>query len=147
MVLGPAHRLNALSSCHATLVHIMRNVRRADKAHRRNRRVIQNGIDHFLITMDNLQNPLRRAGFQHQFGQTHRNRRIPLRRLHDKGIAHRNGRAEHPHGDHRWEVKRGNTRPQPQWLAHRININAGTRALRILAFEQMRQATGKLHDF
>ena len=89
VVLGPAHRLHALSGGDAALVDVMRDVGRADEAHRRDGGMIEDRIDHFLVAVDDLQDALGRARLAEQFGEPHRHRRIALAGLEDEGIAAR----------------------------------------------------------
>src|SRR3546814_5244399 len=58
VVLRAAHRLDALSVRDATVVDIMRDVRRADEADRADVGMVEDRVDHFLVAMDGLENPL-----------------------------------------------------------------------------------------
>jgi hypothetical protein len=57
VVLGAAHRLDALSGGDAALIDIMRDVGRADEADRRDGGMIEDRVDHFLVAMDDLEMP------------------------------------------------------------------------------------------
>ena len=58
VILRAAHRLHPLARAHAAFIDIMGDVRRADEADRRDVGMIEDGIDHFLVTVDDLENPL-----------------------------------------------------------------------------------------
>ena len=142
VVLGAAHRLDALARLGAALRHVMRNVRAADEAHAGDVGMIEDGVDHFLVAMDDLQQPLGRAGLEEQFGQPHRHGRIALGRLEDEGVARRDRHAEHPHRDHRGEVERGDPCADADRLAHRIDVDPRTGALRVFALHHLGDAAG-----
>ena len=125
----------------------MRNIARPDEADRGDVFMVEDGIDHFLVAMDDLQQPFGRARFDEQFGQPHRHAGIAFGRLEDEGIADRDRHAEHPHRDHRGEVERRDTRADAQRLAHRVDINARASTLRVLALERLRDAAGIFDHF
>ena len=106
--------------------------------------MVEDRIDHFLVAVDNLQDTLGPAGLPEQLGQTHRHARVALARLEDEGIADRDGDAEHPHRDHRREIERGDPRADAKRLTHRIDVDPRPGALRVLAFQHVRNAAGKL---
>ena len=146
MVLGAAHGLHALAVGNAAIVHIMRNVGRADKADRANCWVIKNGIDHFFIAMHNLTNAFGQASFDKQFGKAHRHAWVTLAWFDDERITRRDGGAAHPQGDHAGKVERRDASADTDWLAHRIDINAGASALAIFTLQHMRNTTAKFDD-
>ena len=117
VILGPAHALHPLAVGCAAPIDILGDVRRTDKADRLDILVVKNGVDDFLVPMNDVQNARRQPGFERQFGQTHRHRRVTLRRLEDKGIAAGNSRRAHPKRYHRGKVKRGDPGHDAQRLA------------------------------
>ncbi len=72
MVLGPAHRLHPLAVGDAAIVDIMGDVGRPDEADRTDGRMIEDGIDHRLVTMHHLTDAGGEAGLKEQFGEPHR---------------------------------------------------------------------------
>jgi hypothetical protein len=90
--------------------------------------------------MDDLKDAIGGARFLHQLGKAHGDRWIALRGLEDEGIATRDGGAEHPHRDHRREVERGDAGDDAERLAHRVDVDPGTRAMGIFALESMGDA-------
>ena len=104
-------------------------------------------IDGFLVAVDDVENAFRQAGFDKQFGNPHRHGRIALGWLEDEGIAAGDRRRGFPKRDHRREIKRRDAGDDAERLAHGIKIDAGTGALGVFAFQQMRNAAGKLHHF
>ena len=147
VVLGTAHCLHALSGSNAAVVDVVRNIGRADEAHRADGRVIEDRIDHFLVAVDDLADALGQTGFEEQFSKAHRHRRIALGRLDDEGIAGGDGDACHPQRDHAGEVERGDARADADGLAHRIDVDARTCALRVFALQHMRDAAAELDHF
>src|SRR3546814_1923070 len=108
----------------------MGDVRRADEADRADIRVVEDRVDHFLVAVDDLQNAFGKAGLEHQLAEAHRHAGIALAGFQDEGVAGRDRRAEHPHRDHRGEVERRDASTDADRLAHRIDVDAGARALR-----------------
>jgi len=147
MVLGAAHGLDALMIGGARLIDIVCDVGRTDEADGMDQRMGQDGVHRRLVAVHHVQHAVRRPGLQHQFGQTDRHRRIALGRFQNEGVAHRDGHAEHPHRDHGREVERGDARDDAQRLAHRVNVDAGTRAPGVFALQRMRDAAGELDEF
>ncbi len=101
-------------------------------------------VDRFLVAVDDVEHARRQAGFDQQFGEAHRHRRIALRRLQDEGVAAGDRRREFPHRDHRREVERRDAGDDAERLAHRIEVDAGAGALGVLALHQVRHAAGEL---
>src|SRR3546814_1126912 len=54
VVLGAALRLHALAVFHPAPINVMRDVRAADEAYRRNPRMLEDCIDHFLVATHSL---------------------------------------------------------------------------------------------
>src|SRR3546814_6476020 len=81
LVLGAAHRLHALAVFHPAPINVMRDVRAADEAYRRNPRMIEDRIDHFLVALHHLKDPFGQPSLEHQFGEAQRHRRIAFRWL------------------------------------------------------------------
>ena len=109
--------------------------------------MIKDRVDHFLVTVNNLTNPLRQACFDKQFGKSHRQRRITLGRLDDERVACNDCRATHPKRDHAGEIERRNASANADRLAHRINVNPRPRALRIFTLQYVRDTAAKLDYF
>ena len=143
VVLRAAEGLDALRIRRAARVDILRDVGRSDEADRRNVGMVEDRIDHLLVAMDDLQQALGRARFEEEFGEPHRNARIAFGRCQDEGIARRDRHAEHPHRDHRGEVERGDACTDAERLAHRIDVYAGARTLRVFALQRLRDPAGE----
>ncbi len=109
--------------------------------------MIEDGIDHFLVAVDDLQQPLGCASFDEEFGKANGHAGIAFGRLEDEGVARRDRHAEHPHRDHRRKIERSDARADTQRLAHRINVDAGACALRVFALERLRNAARIFDDF
>ncbi len=69
VIFRAAHGLHALSSRDAAIIDIMSDVRRADEADRRNRRMVQNGVDHFLVALNHLENAVGQPRLRQQLCQ------------------------------------------------------------------------------
>ena len=125
----------------------MRDIGAADEADRGDGRVLDDGIDHFFIAVNDLKEPFGRARFDKQFRKAHRHRRIALRGFEDEGVARCNRHTEHPHRDHGGEVERGDASANAERLAKRINVNTGASAGCVFAFEDLRNTAGVFDHF
>src|SRR3546814_9578143 len=96
MILRAAHGLYALARLNAAPVDIMRDVGRTDAADALDIGVVENGVDHFLVAMNDLKNAIGTARFLAQFGEAHGNGGVTLGRLQDEGGADCKGDAAHP---------------------------------------------------
>src|SRR3546814_15234494 len=76
MILRAAHGLYALARLNAAPVDIMRDVGRTDEADALDIGVVENGVDHFLVAMNDLKNAIGTARFLEQFGEAHGNGEI-----------------------------------------------------------------------
>src|SRR3546814_3661529 len=88
MILRAAHGLYALARLNAAPVDIMRDVGRTDEADALDIGVVENGVDHFLVAMNDLKNAIGTARFLEQFGEAHGNGGVTLGRLQDRSEEH-----------------------------------------------------------
>jgi hypothetical protein len=146
MVLGASERLHALAVRGAARVDILSDVGRADEAHRLDVVMVEDRVDHLLVAVDDVEDPVGKPGLLHQLGEANRNRRVALRRLQDKRIAAGDRRAEHPHRDHRREIERSDSGADSERLAHRIDVDSRSGALGIFALEHMRDPAAEFDD-
>ena len=144
VILSAAHGLHTLAVFCATAIHIMGNIRRANKTHSAHRWVCNNGIHCLFITIHHVQYARGRTRFQHQFCQPHGYTGIFFRWLKNERTAGSDCHTKHPHWDHCREVKWRNARDHANGLAHAVNVNARACALGIFAFHKVGYATGKL---
>jgi len=64
VVLRAAHRLDALARRDAAIVDVMRDVGRTDEADAGDIAMVEDRVDHFLVAVDDLQQPFGRARFE-----------------------------------------------------------------------------------
>ena len=128
------------------LVDVLRDVGAADEADSLDVGVVQDGVDGFLVALDHLEHTRGQAGLEEQFGQSHRDRRVALRRLENEGISACQRGPGLPQRDHRREVERGDTGDHAERLADRVDVDTRSGALGELTLEQMRDADGELDD-
>jgi hypothetical protein len=138
--------LAAFAARGRTFIDILRDRRGADKADRLDVGVVEDGVDRFLVAVDDIEDARRQAGLDHQFRKHHRHAGVALGRLQDEGVAAGDRGREFPHRDHRREIERRDTRDDAERLAQRIDIDARARALGIFALQQMRDADREFHD-
>ena len=146
MVLRSAERLHPLAGGGCGAVHVLRDRRRADEAHRRDVFVGEQRIDRLLVAVDDVQHPGRHPGFDREFGQPETAGWILLRRLQHEGVAAGERDRIHPHGNHRREVERRDPGADPQGLAHVEAVHAARHVLVELALEKLGDAAGELDD-
>ena len=144
--LAPPKHCARLPLLVARRIDILRDRRRADEAHRRDIRIVENAVDRLLVAVDDIEDAGRQARFEEQFGKPHRAGRIALRGLHDEGVAAGDGRRRFPQRDHGREVERRDAGGHTQRLAHRIHVDAGAGAIAVFALQQMRDAAGEFDN-
>ena len=103
-------------------------------------------VDHPLVAVDDVEYAVRQSGFLEQFGEHDRGRRIALAGLENEAVTAGDGNGQHPQRDHGGEVERRDACDHAQRLTERPAVDAGADLLGELAFEQMRDAGGKLDD-
>ncbi len=146
MVLGAAEALGALAVGGGAAVNILRDRRRADETDGLDVGIVEDGVDHFLVAVDDVQNALRQAGLDEQFGNAHRHAGVALGRFEDEGVAGRDRRTDLPQRDHGGEVEGRDAGNDAKRLAHGIDIDAGTGAVGELALHHVRCADRHFHD-
>ena len=108
--------------------------------------MIDDGIDSFLVTIDDVEDTGWSACLHHQFRETQRNAGVFFRWFQYEGAAGCDGDPKHPHRDHGGEVKRCDSRSDADWLSHAVNVNAGACTLGVLTLDQVRDTAGKLDN-
>ena len=146
VVLRPAQRLHPLAVRTATRIDILADRRRADKADGTDIGMIENRVDSFLITMNDVEDTVGKSGFGQQAGQQHRRAGVALGRFQDEGVAAGKRHREHPHRHHRREIERGDPGHHADRLAHRETVDTTGNLRRVLALKRMRDAAGKFHN-
>ena len=143
MVLGAAKCLRAFAKVGATLVNIVCNWGRANKADCFHIRVFNQGIYSFFVTLDNVKYAIRQASFFQELGHQEGCRWICWAWFEDEGIAAGYRHREHPHRYHHWKVKWSNTGYHSKRLAHDPVIDASRNLFGIVTFHQFRNAGGE----
>ena len=69
MVLGAAEALRALAGRGRALIDVLRDRRRADEADRLDVGIVEDGVDRFLVAVDDVEDAGRQARLDHQLGQ------------------------------------------------------------------------------
>ena len=147
VIFRAAHRLDALSGGDAAIIDIMGDVGRADEADALDVRVVEDGVDHFLVALNDLEDAVGQARFAEQFGEAYRHRGVTLGGLEDEGVAGRDGDARHPQRDHAGEVEGRDASANADRLAEAVDVDARACALGIFALEDVGDAAAKFDDF
>ena len=108
--------------------------------------MVEDGVDGFLVAVDDIEDAGRQACLDHQLGQQQRHAGVALGGLQDEGVAAGNRGPELPHRDHGREVERGDAGHHAKRLAHGIDVDAGAGVVGELALHEVRHATGELDD-
>jgi hypothetical protein len=140
MVLGSAKALHARSNSRAARVNIFGNRRRADKADGLDAGIVKDGIDGFLITVDDVENARGEPGLDHEFSKSQRNARIALGWFQHECITAGDRGAELPHRDHGRKIEGRNASCDAKRLTHRVDVDAGARGIGEFALHQMGNA-------
>ncbi len=137
MVLRAAERLHALAGLRPGLVDVAGDRRRADEADGRDAWVLEDGVDRDLVSVDDVEHTVRKAGFLEELGHENRCRRVLLGRLQDERVSAGDRRCPHPHGHHRGEVEGGDPGDDSERLADRIDVDPGRDLLRVAALQEL----------
>jgi hypothetical protein len=109
--------------------------------------VFEQGIDRFLVALDDVEGACRQAGPVEQFGGEQRGRGIALRGLEDEAVAAGQRHRRHPHRHHEGKVEGRDAGRDPERHALAPVVDAAADAVRMLALEQLRDAAGEFDDF
>ena len=101
------------------------------------------GVDHFLVAVDDAENALGQAGIAENVAQQVRQGGITFRWLQDEGVAGGDGDAGHPHRNHRREIERGDASADADRLAEGPDVDARPGALGELALQHVRDAAAE----
>ena len=145
--LAPPKHCTRLPVGAAARIDVLRDRRRADEADGLDVGIVEDGVDHFLVAVDDVEDAGRQAGLDEQFGNAQRHARIALGRLQDEGVAAGDRRRDLPQRDHGREVERGDAGDDAERLAHRIDVDAGAGAVGELALHHVRRADADLDHF
>ncbi len=144
--LAPPKHCAALAGGCGALIDILRDRGRADKADRLDVGIVEDGVDRFLVAVDDVEDARRQPRLQHQFGKPHRHAGIALRWFQHERVAAGNRRRELPHRDHRRKIERRDAGNDAERLTHRIDVDAWPGAFGIFTFHHLRNAERELHD-
>ena len=145
--LAPPKHCTRLPFAAAARIDVVGDRRRADEADGLDVGIVEDGVDHFLVAVDDVEDAGRQAGLDEQFGDAHRHARIALGRLQDEGVAAGDRRRDLPQRDHRREVERRDAGDDAERLAHRIDVDAGAGAVGELALHHVRRADADFDHF
>jgi hypothetical protein len=106
--------------------------------------MVEDRIDRRLVAIHDLQDAVGQPGLGHQLGQHQRHRGVAFAGFQDEGVAAGDGGGEFPHRDHRGKVERRDPGHHAQRLAHRIDVDAGARAVGVFALQQVRCTDAEL---
>ena len=101
VVLGAAHGLDPLSGRCPPGIDVLGDVRRAHEADGSDLGVVEDGVHHDLVALDDVEHALQvqaqlRARLHEQLGEADRDGGITFRRLEDEGVADGEGDPRHP---------------------------------------------------
>jgi hypothetical protein len=109
--------------------------------------MVQQTVNGHTISVHHIQSTIRNTCLSQQLCQFHRCTRIFFTGFQNECVSTRQRNREHPHRNHRWEIKRGNPGHHPERLSKRITVHACTDLLGEFSFQYLRDSAGKLHDF
>ena len=106
MVFRTAEGLDALAVLGAFAVDVFGDGGRSDEADGLDGGVGQDGVDGDLVSVDDVEDAVGKAGFLEHLGEEDGGAGVALAGLEDEGVAAGEGDGEHPHGDHGGKVER-----------------------------------------
>jgi hypothetical protein len=112
-----------------------------------NARVFEETIDGLLVTVEDSENAVGKAGFLPQFGKPDCGRRILLGRLEHDGVASCDGDGEEPHRHHRGKVERADDSDNTERLTDRVHVDTRRHVLAEVALEHLVDSARELDDF
>ena len=146
-VLRAALGLHALAIGGATAIDIARDRGAADKTHPTDAGVIEDGIDHRFVAVNDLNDTLWEAGLfdqLHEFAHAHGHF---LAGFQNKAIATRYRVGQEPHRHHEREVERRNRRHHAQRLANHVLVDTARDIFVVDALHQDRRTAGDFNVF
>ena len=143
VVLGAAQRLHPFPVLGAGAVDVFGDRGGADEGHRLDVRVGEDGVDDFLVAVDDVEHTFREAGLAEQLVGHHRGAGVLLRRLEHEGVSAGDRHRIHPHGHHRREVERRDAGDDAERLAVGVGVDRGADMAGELALQEMRDAAAE----
>ncbi len=147
MVLRSAQSLHPLAVRGAPLTDVPRDRGRPDERDRCDVRVVEDGVDRLLVTVNDVEHSIGEPGFGPQLGDDRRRGWIAFARLEDERVAAGDGDRVHPQRHHDREVERRDSRYDTERLPERVHVDPGRHLVGVLALEQAGDAARVLHDF
>ena len=88
-------------------------------------RMREQGVDAFLVAVDDVEHALRQAGFGQQLAEPHGRERHLLRRLQDERVAAGERDREHPQRHHEREIERRDADADADRMADGFGVDVG----------------------
>src|SRR5690606_29495804 len=147
VILGAAQSLDALATDSAHFINTVGNRGGTHKGHGLHVLVVDQGLNCVFVTLHHVEYAIGQTGFFQQLGNEQAGAGVDRAGFQHKGVTRGDGNGEHPHGHHAREVERGDARDDTQGLAHGPVVDIGADLRGEIAFEQLRNAASKLHNF
>mmetsp|Transcript_15608 Transcript_15608/g.42587 ORF Transcript_15608/g.42587 Transcript_15608/m.42587 type:complete len:321 (-) Transcript_15608:482-1444(-) len=106
VVLGASQRLCTLAACRTLRVDVLRDRRRPDERQGLHVGMLDQGIDGFLVAVDNVEHAIGQAGLLQQFCQAKGDGRVSLGGLEHECVATCDRHWKHPARNHHREIER-----------------------------------------
>ena len=135
-ILCAAIGLNTFTMPGAGFKNVLGDGCRADERNGFDLWMLEQGIDAFAATMDDIEDAFRKAGLFEQPGNFDCSQRHLFARLEDESVAADQSHWIHPQWHHRRKVERGNAGAHAKRLADRIAIDAARDVLDALPHQQ-----------
>ena len=146
VVLGATKGLDTLARLRAALVDVLRDRGRADEGDRGDPRVVEDRVDRFLVTVDDVHDAVGQARLAPQLCHGVDGRGVLLGGLDDDGVAAGDGYRHEPHRHHGREVERRDDTDNTEWLEDRVGVDAVGDVFGEATLEQVRDTAGELDD-
>ncbi len=133
VVLGTTECLDPLAIPCPRLVDVTGDRCGADKAHRRDVGVLQDGVHRHLVPMDDIEDAIGETGLGQPLRRQLGDGGVLLGRFEDEGVPTGDRHRVHPHRDHRREVERGDPGHDAEGLANGESVDTGGHLVGVLA--------------
>ncbi|MCY1172384.1 hypothetical protein D9M73_125190 [compost metagenome] len=144
VVLRATQGLYTLATLGAFGIDVLGDRGRAHEAQCFDFRRFDQRIHRFLVTVHDVEDALRQAGFQQQLGNVQGRARVTLGRLEDECVAAGDGQRVHPQRHHGREVEWGDTGNHAQRLEVGPGVDVRADVAAVLALEDFRSRASEL---
>ena len=129
------------------LVDVLGDRSGTDERNSPNVRVLQQPVHGLFVSVQDVEDAVRKAGLAEEGCQPVCRRRILLAGFQDNRVACRNGDGKEPQGNHRGEIERADDADDAKRGLGGVNVNTAGNIFRVFTLNQVREAGRQFDDF